>query len=286
MRNPSTMERATGPRAGNVILTGDHGPIFSHSYYTLVALCYISDGRDRLVTNLPPRSIGTSASRLMKLIDGSHYNAKLSPHEQDMIRYWIESGAPYPGTYASIGTGQIGGYPKSVLDTSDQKWPESIAAADAIRRRCTTCHDKAKPMPRFLSDDLGLVLSNPDDNDPRIRWSRHLMFNLSRPDKSLILLAPLAQVAGGFQRCGQPVFASPADPDYQAILALCREGQRHLNTIKRFDMPNFRPLPWYTREMQRYGILPPTLALNTLIDVYATDQAFWRSKWWQPLPTD
>ena len=31
---------------------------------------HVSDGRDRLVTNLPPRAIGTSASPLMKMLDG------------------------------------------------------------------------------------------------------------------------------------------------------------------------------------------------------------------------
>ena len=78
----------------------------------------------------------------MKLIDGRHYRAVLTPREKDLVRYWIESAAAYPGTYAALGTGMIGGYPKSQLDTSDRAWPESQAAAEAIRRRCTGCHDR------------------------------------------------------------------------------------------------------------------------------------------------
>jgi hypothetical protein len=280
-------------RAGGVILTGDHGPIFSHSYYTLTARQLFSDGRDRLRTNLPPRSVGTSASPLMKMLDGSHYDAKLTQHEQDMVRYWIESAAPYPGTYAALGTGMIGGFPKSVLETSDRKWPNSIAAAEAIRRRCTGCHNKSLPMPKYLSDNLGLVLSNPDFNDIRVRLSRHYMFNLSRPEKSLILLAPLAADAGGYGLCRQrdangrlgesvTVFADTNDQDYQKILAMCRDGKRRLEEIKRFDMPGFRPTPGYVREMKRYGILPNDLPEAAPIDVYATDRAYWRSKWWQP----
>ncbi len=280
-------------RAGGVILTGDHGPIFSHSYYTLTARQLFSDGRDRLKTNLPPRSVGTSASPLMKMLDGSHYDAKLTQHEQDMVRYWIESAAPYPGTYAALGTGMIGGFPKSVLETSDRKWPSSIAAADAIQRRCTGCHDKSLPMPKYLSDNLDLVLSNPDFNDIRVRLSRHYMFNLSRPDKSLILLAPLSTEAGGYGLCRQrgkngrlgeavTVFADTNDQDYQNILAMCRDGKRRLEEIKRFDMPGFRPTPGYVREMKRYGILPNDLPEGALIDVYATDRAYWRSLWWQP----
>jgi len=280
-------------RDGGVILTGDHGPIFSHSYYILTARQLFSDGRDRLQTNLPPRSVGASASPLMKMLGGTHYDVRLTPHEQDMIRYWIESAAPYPGTYAALGTGMIGGFPKSVLETSDRAWPCSIAAAEAIQRRCLDCHDRSRPLPRYLSDDLELVLSNPDPNDIRIQFSRHLMFNLSRPEKSLILLAPLSTGAGGYGSCWEPredgverrpatVFADANDPDYRKILALCRAGKQRLEEIKRFDMPGFRPDPSYVREMKRYGILPLTLALDVPIDAYATDRAYWRSLWWRP----
>lgn len=285
-------------REGDIILTGDHGPIFSHSYYTLTAFGWISDGRDRLRTNLPPRAVGTSASPLMKMLDGSHYDAKLTRHEQDMIRYWIESAAVYPGTYAALGTGMIGGFPKSKLDTTRRDWPEAVAAAEAITRRCTSCHDKSLPVPKYISDNLGLILSNPDFNDIRIKMSRHLMFNLSRPEKSLILLAPLAKEAGGYGLCstvqtsprenrqsGQavPVFAGTDDPDYKKILAVCRKGKQHLEqNNKRFDMPGFRPTPSYVREMKRYGILPGDLPEDAPIDVYATDRAYWHSLWWRP----
>jgi hypothetical protein len=275
-------------RDGRVALCGDRGPIFSHSYYTLTALKYVSDGRDRLVTNLPPRAIGTSASSLMATLDSRHHGVQLAKHEVDMIRYWIESAAPYPGTYAALGSGMIGGYPKSQLDTSDRNWPCSPAAAEAIRRRCLACHDQSRPLPQYLSDDLGLVLSNPDPDDVRIRWSRHLVFNLSRPDKSLILLAPLGKQAGGYGLCrpagaasgAGAVFADKTDPDYEKLLALCHAGKDFLDQIKRFDMPGFQPPAMYVREMKRFGILPAAPGPAGRIDVYATDQAYWRSLWW------
>lgn len=270
-------------RDGRVVLTGDRGPVYSHSYYTLTALGFVSDGRDRLQTNLPPRSVGTSASPLMRMLDGSHYEARLTPAEQDMVRYWIESAAVYPGTYAALGTGMIGGYPKSKLDTSDRQWASSQAAIETITRRCGACHDRTRPLPKYLSDDQGFVLSNPDYRDPRVRFSRHLLFNLSRPERSLLLLAPLSREAGGLQLCGQAVFADTADSDYQRILTLCREGQGKLESIKRFDMPGFRPSPMYVRQMQRCGILPATLDQDTPIDVYEADRAYWRSHWWNPM---
>jgi len=283
-------------RDGGVILTGDRGPIYSHSYYTLTALGYVSDGRDRVRTNLPPRSVGTSASPLMKMLDGSHYDAKLTAHEQDMIRYWIESAAAYPGTYAALDTGMIGGFPKSKLDTSDRAWPTSKAAASAIQSRCAGCHDETIPLPKYLSDNLGLVLSNPDFSDVRVRFSRHLMFNLSRPEKSLILLAPMAREAGGLGLCRDKrqnndsvteaiVFADTSDADYQRILSLCQDGKKYLETDQRFDNPRFRPSKPWVREMKRYGILPTDVDSQSHIDVYAAEQAYWRSHWWSPNAT-
>jgi len=122
------------------------------------------------------------------------------------------------------------------------------------------------------------------------------MFNLSRPEKSLILLAPLAADAGGYGLCKQRnedgsfgqsviVFADANDPDYQKILALCNDGKQRLEQIKRFDMPGFRPTQGYIREMKKYGLLPRNLPKDALIDVYATDRAYWRSLWWQPTVT-
>ncbi len=192
-----------------------------------------------------------------------------------MIRYWIESAAAYPGTYAALGTGMIGGYPKSQLDTSDRKWPSSIAAAEAIRRRCLGCHDKSMPVPQYLSDDLGLVLSNPDPDDVRIRYSRHLMFNLSRPEKSLILLAPLAKEAGGYGLCRPrdgrvdggtfrgptrhrpPSSPTPSDPDYQQDpRPVPRREDSTWTRSSASTCPASVPPAMYVREMKRFGILP------------------------------
>ena len=78
------------------------------------------------------------------------------------------------------------------------------------------------------------------------------------------------------------IFADTNDSDYQKILAFCIAGRKHLEKIKRFDMPDFRPRQSYVREMKRYGVLPKNLAADAEIDVYATDQAYWRSLWHRP----
>ena len=41
----------------------------------------------------------------------------------------------------------------------------------------------------------------PDLKDRRIRRNRHIVFNLTNPEKSLMLLAPLAKSAGGHGTC-------------------------------------------------------------------------------------
>ena len=46
-------------------------------------------------------------------------------------------------------------------------------------------------------------------------------------------------------------------------------------------MSGFRPPEMYIREMKRYGILPEALGPGGPVDVYATDEAYWRSLWWR-----
>ncbi|MHC4533015.1 MAG: HzsA-related protein [Planctomycetota bacterium] len=278
-----------GPRAGGVILSGDRGPFYSHSYYTLTLQRQFVDGRNQPKSNLAPRSIGSSVSPLIKKFNSSHYNVNATKHELDMIRYWIESGAPYPGTYAALGSGMIGGYAENKQDQSDRQWPSTIAAAEVIRRRCVQCHNKSLPLPLALSDNRNIP---PWDARPGYVM-RHLVYNITRPEKSLILLAPLSKEAGGYGLCkpvnnnttqNEPVivFADTNDSDYQKILALCVAGRKQLDTIKRFDMQDFQPRPAYVREMKRYGILPKDIAANATIDIYATDRAYWQSLWYKP----
>jgi hypothetical protein len=271
-----------GPMAGGIILSGDRGPMFSHSYYTLTYLRQFIDGRDNPKSSLAPRSIGAAASPLMKKIAGEHYDVKVSPAEAKMIRFWIEAGAPWPGTYGALGSGMIGGYYENHQVNTDFEWEPTKAATAAIRQRCISCHSGEKIIPVALSDEREVSFWRPDPDDPRLRMTRHLVFNLSRPEKSLMLLAPLAKDAGGYGFCkvdDAAVFADKQDPDYQKILAMCRQGKRNLEKIKRFDMPGFVPPAGYVREMKKYGILPADLPSDVAIDVYATDRKYWQSLW-------
>ena len=258
---------------GRVVLTGDRGPQYSHAYVTLMSRGEVSHGRDA-GSNYPPRAIGTSASPLMRRLGGQHYDVKLTPHELLLMRLWIESGATYPGTYASLGTGMV---PVGLDD-------------DVLARRCESCHRSKDPKRRG-----------------EFKTPKDLLANLTRPEKSLVLLAPLARKAGGLGLCNGPlpapkptakptaesadssprrvfhtVFLDAQDADYQKLLARIVKAKDHLDRIKRFDMPGFRPNEHYIREMKRFGILPAGLGPDDPVDPYAADLAYWQSFWYRP----
>ena len=282
-----TAGKRGGPYAGKIILTGDHGPMFSHSYFTMTVKKLFADGRNQPRSNYAPRELGSSASRILKLVDGSHYGVKASDHEYRMLRLWTEAGAPYPGTYAAMGSGSVGGYQENHQIHLDTDWTTTQAGAEVMKRRCTECHQGQKKLPYSMSDELGMSFWRFDMNDPRLQYSRHIMYNLSRPEKSLIALAPLSVAAGGLgicQRTGskEPVISDTSDPDYQKILAMCSAGRDYLAKIKRFDMPGFRPREGWIREMKRYGVLSVDSKSPSPIDYYKVERDYWKSMW--PIP--
>ena len=279
-------------RKGGIDLCGDHGPMFSMGYYTLAAWGQITDGRNYAKSNYAPYALGSGGSPLMKKLDGSHHGVAPSPKDLATVALWLDASAPYPGTYAALGCGMIGGYQQNnqILE-NDKAWPATLAAQPIFAARCAGCHTpKFKPLPRFLSDEDGLSFWTPDMSDPRLRHSRHALFNLSRPAKSLYLRAPLAKAAGGLGLCtgtNGATFASADDPGYRTLLAMIDAGRKRLDEIKRFDMPGFRPRPEYLREMKRYGVLPATFdPEKDPVDPYALDRLYWDSFIYKPTSRD
>lgn len=140
--------------------------------------------------------------------------------------------------------------------------------------------------PTSPSDDLGMPPWQSKFTDPRTRFSRHALYNFTRPEKSLLVLAPLAKEAGGYSVCGgtgttaTAVLMGTDDPDYRILLDSVLATQNALDGMKRFDMPGFRPGLEYVREMVRFEILPR--APDNPIDTYAADRAYWESHWYRP----
>ncbi|MBI1895152.1 MAG: PD40 domain-containing protein [Acidobacteria bacterium] len=272
-----------GQRKGGVILSGDRGPMYSHSYFTLTVRNQVADGRNRPQSNYPPRALGSSASPLMQKLTPAHHGVETTAYERKMVRLWIETGGAYPGTYAALGTGMIGHYTENQLDRQDLKWSTTSGSIDAVQRRCGSCHGKDMPLPLSASDDQklppwqGLNLA-----DLRRRYSRHLVYNLTRPEQSMMLLAPLSRAAGGYELCRTAVFSDASDADYRKILAYITEAKDGLEQMKRFDMPGFRPRVDWVREMKRFGILPFDHDPSQAVDYYAAERSYWESLWYRP----
>lgn len=301
--------------AGRVLLTGDQGPMFTHSYFMLSSRLQMADGRDLAQGNYAPYRIGSAASPLLDKLHGAHHGVRLEARELRKVKLWIDASATFPGTYAALGGGMIGSYASLEYGTKPKinylSWPGLKAAKEAMDRRCAACHQGDRKLPSSPADNLGVRLHHlkygpgaprfwsppwlkPDATlragslewmrkyaDPRMQFSHNILYNLSRPDKSVQLLAPLAKSAGGYELCG-PIFSNTTDPDYQLLLAGIEEAKAYLESITRFHMPHFRPEPEYIREMKHYGILAENHRDQDPIDVYATDRKYWESFWHQP----
>jgi len=267
---------------GNVILTGDHGPVYSFSYMTLTTTGLVSDGRNGR-GNSAPRAVGDTASPLMKMLDGTHHKAKLAKDEIALIRNWIHTGAPYPGTYASLYTGMLR------HNTATKEYRQAHKAAEAtFKSNCSKCHRQR--FPRLEHNSIAGT-----KNRKTYFWDSHMACNLSRPEKSPLLLAPLSRKAGGWGRCkardkspaqtqaAAKLFADTKNADYQALLKMAGEAKACLDKNKRWDMPGFKPHPYYVREMKRYGILSEAFDVDRdKIDVFELDRRYWESFWHYP----
>ena len=264
--------------SGRVVLTGDYNEWFTQSYYTLFAYNQISDMYGRYLTEFRghrPYGFGTGASPLIQKIDGSHYDVKLTRREYDTVRLWVEASAYFAGTYAVYNHGEnaVAGALANNARVEIGKPLDQL-----VYNRCLWCHDSAASMGRRVRK--GKM------NEPKHCWN---LYNLSYPEKSMILLAPLTEEAGGYGWCkdgyGQSVvFRDTQDPDYQAILRAIRAAKARQEKAGRYDMPGFRPNEHYIRWMKRFGVLPESFDLaKDPIDPYETDQAYWRSLWYHPL---
>jgi len=255
-------EKPCGPLSGGISLAGDRGQIFSHAYANLTMLRQFTDGRDGN-GNKAPRTIGTADAPLLAKISGDHHGVQVTAREKDIVRLWIESSAVYAGTYAALGNGMV---------VRSTKIPPS----------CNACHKSGEFAQKYPGLSGG---GKPYGNPGVVKFNRQTLLNLSRPEYSRLLLAPLSTAAGGYGICekksGKPVLTSRDAPEYKSLLVQIDRNRRELDRIKRFDMAGFRPSEHYVREMKRYGILPASHSDSDPIDVYKLDQKYWRSFWYQ-----
>lgn len=283
-------------RKGNVVLNGDLDAWFNQSYVMLNSRRQYAAGYGGVNNkgNAAARTQGAGISPLMKKIDPvlsggkTHHGVNLSAQEIDKIRYWIESWAQYSGTYASL--------------NNDSGWRMEWVPKTITGKRCIECH----------TDDFRRGKHQwPTEAD--ISESMGLRVNLTCPEKSLMLLAPLAESAGGLGICRQRkamtyqditgpkklnnwnrgdapaanVFANKDDPDYQQILdAIESAAQKELKG--RLELAGFIPNEHYVREMKKHGLLPPDFspAGKDIEFYFEVDDAYYRMFQPKPLETN
>ncbi|MDD3590019.1 MAG: polysaccharide lyase family protein [Thermoguttaceae bacterium] len=245
--------------------------LHSLSYWDLSRRNMLGDNRNRPQSDFEPYEIGSQASKLYQMILAEHEGVKFSEPDLKILRFWLETGAPYAGTYAANGTGQLGWHYMNQPYHNDADWPENKALTETMIRRCEECHPYDKhPFPRYLSD--------------KFHWAT--FYNFSIPEKSRMLRAPLPKDEGGLGLCVRknpdgssvPIFQNKDDEDYQTILKAVERGREYLlNESPHFSLRTIRPNPAYTKAMIKYGILPKDFDLNQSYDVYETDRAYWKS---------
>jgi len=268
---------------GRVVLSDDLGPCWSISYHTLLATGQVADGRNGL-GNQAPHTIGASASPLLAKLDGSHYGATVPDAQRRTVWLWLESGAPYAGTYAAL---------RNAQDQARQGIPHSVFGSGVLGQRCSQCHgqDKQAPqLPTGMSEEqrqkivreMGLAPYERIVQKTDSRFSVHVLLNASRPEFSPLLLGPLPKTSGGWGTCAGP-FNGTDDPDYRSLLSLMQDRKKQYDQPPRFGMPGFRPNRQYIREMKRFGVLPADFDPATdPIDIFETDQRYWQLFWYRP----
>jgi len=267
---------------GHVVLSADLGTRWSISYYTLLATGQVADGRNGY-GGQKPRTIGSSASELMRKIDGSHYDVKPEPKQWRTIWLWLESGAPYAGTYAAL---------RNAQEQANEGAAYPALGSPVLNRRCRQCHAQGKEAPSLpvsLSKEKQSEMKRKFNLAPHerivlkddYRFSRHILLNFSRPELSPLLLGPLAKNAGGWASCSHR-FGGKDDADYKELLARIRQSKSNLDKTPRFGSPDFKPNRQYIREMKRFALLKPQFNLSGGIDIFETDQRYWESFWYYP----
>ncbi|TWU40931.1 F5/8 type C domain protein [Novipirellula artificiosorum] len=242
---------------GGLDLTGDQTDFFNVSYEMLArehqgreGTPYVNwiptyNGQEWNIREVTPRRWGSYRSRLAEIVRTNHVctnpgfsnksttttkaKFEMSDRERRRVYAWIDLNVPYYGTSETA-------YPDAI--GCRHIYPEDLDAvlADVGKRRCTPCHDTVAPKYQGPQQQQANVGWHRPMAVPRHSWTR-----ITHPELNDFLLAPLAQSAGGTERCGKAIFKSTADPDYCEILKTFADVNAMLEAHPRLDMPGGRP---------------------------------------------
>jgi len=194
-------------------LSGDKTRFFNMAFDSLtmkglVSTVNCNNGHEDNILQIAPYAFGSHKSKLISVLQsGSRANA-LSADEWDRVVTWIDLNGPYYGTYE---------HERPERYVGRDALPACPQVLDALQKRnCGRCHHAA------LGADYQM--------------------NLTHPEWSAVLTAPLPRAAGGRGLCGEGGYADKDDLTYQTIVSLLNAAAEELRVRPRMDMPGAQPV--------------------------------------------
>jgi hypothetical protein len=111
-----------------LVLSGDNNPFFNASYVDLNVKKKITVAGAGPAAILQAYSWGSHASSLTKIIDGKHYDVKLTDEEKRIIYTWMDINAPYYPVYESAYPDNLAG--RSPLTDDETKRLKELTGVD------------------------------------------------------------------------------------------------------------------------------------------------------------
>jgi len=287
--------------AGRLDLTGGWTQYFTISYENLASrretqlVAHLIAGIDCMngtalysVPIRPPRFHGSGAAPLAKALLGRHKEQGRIPNltraERDLIFAWIDSNGLFHGTWDYTKHG-----------CSVRTWPgvQKALQAEMNAAGCTKCHTYfdgdwfnlqrpefsrilRAPLSAEARDGYGAALCRNRKVDPRRRRIYILRHGYRHGVTPLNAFAPQPIPEPGHDD-GKPVvsFASTADPHYQRMLEIIRNGRRLALAAPRVDMPGATPIPGAHRQFIPLPLPDPLPALKARVDADCVVHLSW-----------
>jgi len=229
------IECHSGPNPkAHLNLTGDRTTVYNMSYMELTdrMLVHFTPGTGSThaqPTNdcdeQAPLSRGSLLSKMTRHLQDpklcGRSNKRISFEEQLAVFLWIDSNVPFYGHCRQRSPTLLAGKARADL-------------AAVHKRRCAGCHGNDNPDTKSGLNEHHTTVHHGEYRPGQ--WGvarsgmrvRHL--NLSNPEHSGALQAPLSKTAGGWGLCkgddGKPVFTGTNDADYQKMLAALKHVER------------------------------------------------------------
>ncbi len=270
---------------GGLNLEAGVGLHFVNSYVSLAALRqFVSD--NNLWGNQKPYTFGSGASKIMDKAEGRHHNKKLAQKELNVLRAWLDTGAPMVSSYASNGTG----FAIDALMRADRiMFDPKNSSMYKLRGKCMQCHYSPKNgragVPVHMVFKSATRINVYDKNKKLVRTTNtpwESIFNVTYPEKSTALMIGLTKSAGGHAegegKKSHPIlFKDKSDPLYAATLKELKDLSKRMSDTYPFQTdPKFRPSFGFLKAMQKCGILPPDWDFKTPIDAMEADEKYFK----------